>query len=138
MAGCLEPALKDNSMRWNEFVTESDESAGSVGGKGGKKSSLNKNHSSVIPNATRYPDKAAHYYDMYRFGIHMAGSPENQHMEKEGPVANEMVTIAYSQAYLDIIEKSARAMGFKGSKMTSKGSIEPKDTYTTSPVAKWK
>ena len=127
-------------MRWYEIITENDggsTSAAASGGDTGKKRPFHKQHKTVIPGATRYPDTPSHYYNMYRFGVHMAGSPNDQNFDPAGPTANEMVTLAYSQTDLEIIEKSAKAMGFKSSQMTSLGSHEPTDTYTTSPVAKW-
>jgi hypothetical protein len=123
-------------MRWHEIIIEDD--SGAASGNTGRKKKLHKHHRDVISGATHYPDTAAHYYDMYRFGVHMAGSPEEHHYDPAGPTANEMVTLAYSKTDLDIIKKSAKAMGFTGSQITSHGSREPKDTYTASPVAKWK
>lgn len=124
-------------MRWYEIITENDAGGAGGGGNTGKKKPFDKQHQSAIPGATRYPDTPAHYYNMYRFGVHMAGSPDEQAYDPAGPSANEMVTLAYSKTDLDIIKKSAKAMGFKGASMTSHGSYEPTDTYTTSPVAKW-
>lgn len=125
-------------MRWYEIITENDAGSASSGSNTGKKKPFDKQQQAVIPGATRYPDTPAHYYNMYRFGVHMAGAPDNQNYDPAGPTANEMVTLAYSKSDLDIIKKSAKAMGFKGASMTSHGSQEPTDTYTTSPVAKWK
>lgn len=125
-------------MRAREFLQENDESSSAGGGDTGRKRPLHKHQKNVMPGATRYPDTPAHYYNMYRFGVHMAGSPDNEHgFDPAGPSGNEMVTLAYSQADLDIIEKSAKAMGFRGARMTAHGSVEPGDTYITSPVSNW-
>jgi hypothetical protein len=124
-------------MRWYEIITENDGSSSASGGGSGKKKPFIKQQRDVIPGADSYPDTPAHYYNMYRFGVHMAGSPDEQSFNPNGPSANEMVTLAYSQSDLDIIKKTAKAMGYKSASMTSQGSHEPTDTYTTSPVAKW-
>jgi hypothetical protein len=125
-------------MRWYELIKENDESSSAgPSGNTGKKRPFHKDQNNAIPGVTRYPDTPAHYYNMYRFGVHMARSPSDQDMSPAGPTANEMVTLAYSQADLDIIKNSAKAMGFKGSQMTSHGSREPEDTYTVSPTSNW-
>ena len=128
-------------MRWREIIAEASEghASGAAGGGGsGKKHPFNTDQKHAIPSATRYPDTPAHYYDMYRFGVHMAGSPDGQEFDPSGPSGNEMVTLAYSKADLDIIKKSAKEMGLKGISLSSAGSKEQPDTYTQSPVAKWK
>jgi hypothetical protein len=124
-------------MRWREIIKESGDSSSAPGGDTGKKHSLNKRHQAVMPGATRYPDTPAHYYNMYRFGVHMAGSPDEQNYNPAGPSGNEMITMGYSDADHDIINNSAKAMGFKGKQMTGHGSYEPDDTHKVSPVAKW-
>lgn len=128
-------------MRWREIIAEGGESHASgaaSGGGSGKKKGLHKDQKAVISNAARYPSTPAHYYDMYRFGVHMAGSPEGQTFDPAGPSGNEMVTVAYSKAEEDIIKHTAKEMGIKGVAMTSSGSLEPKDTNVKSPVAQWK
>ena len=125
-------------MRWREIVKENSAYDSAAGiSPTGKKGKFHKHHDDVIPGVTRYPDTPAHYYSMYRFGVHMARSPSDQDMSPAGPTANEMVTLAYSQADLDIIKNSAKAFGFKGSQVTKHGSREPNDTYVQSPVANW-
>jgi hypothetical protein len=125
-------------MRILELITESDGSSASTGGDTKKKGSFRKDHKNAISGGTRYPNTAAHYYNMYRYGVHMAGNPENEHnFDPAGPTANEMVTVAYTDEERDMHNQSAKAMGFKGKKLSSHGSKEADDTYTTSPVANW-
>lgn len=127
-------------MRAREFITEGEGSAdgSSYGGNSGKNRPFDKNQKSVISGATRYPNTPSHYYNMYRFGVHMAGSPDDEHQcSPYGPSGNQMVTLAYSKADSDIIKKSAKAMGFTGNEMSSYGSREPEDTYKSSPVSNW-
>lgn len=134
-------------MRWREIINEDGGSGDAGGGSNGnsslgsnigdKRSKLHPHHQNVIPSAAHYPDMPAHYYNMYRFGVHMAGAPADQNYAQSGPAGVELMTMAYSQSDLDIIKKSAKAMGFKGEQMTSKGSFEPDDTYVQSPVNNW-
>jgi hypothetical protein len=123
-------------MRVNELITE-DDSGGAGSGNTGKKGKLHKNHHNSIPGATRYPDTAAHYYDMYRYGLHLASSPDHDNVEPAGPTANEMVTIAYSDVEKDMHNAAAKKMGFKGKAISSHGSRESKDVHSVSPVSNW-
>jgi hypothetical protein len=125
-------------MRALDFLTE-DGDAGSSGPGSikGKRKGLHPDQYHAISGASHYPDLPSHYYNMYRFGVHMASSPENQTMAVNGPTSNEMVTLAYSQADLDIINRSAKEMGIRGAELTKFGSTETKDTYKTSPVSNW-
>lgn len=124
-------------MKVYEILAEDDGGAAAGGEhKSGKRDSFSKTSRDAIPGMKRYKDSAAHYYDMYRMGVHMAGSPEEQQMSDTGPTSNEFVTIAYTDADEEIIKKSAKAMGFKSAPVTSKGSKESENTNTSSIVAK--
>lgn len=125
-------------MRAKEFIIEDASSSNGSGTiSNGRKTPFNKQQQAVIPGAIRYPGIAAHYYDMYRFGVHMAGSPGDQNMDPSGPTANQMVTLAYSSTDLDIIKKSAKELGLIGAQITSHGSRETDDTNIISPVSNW-
>jgi hypothetical protein len=125
-------------MRWYEIITEDGDSASGTGGVKGRRKKLSKNQVSSIPGLTSYPDTPAHYYAMYRFGMHMAGSPEDNHdMSPNGPAGNEMATMAYSKVDQEIIDNSRKAMGFKRTRVTTGGSKENNDTGSKSPVAQW-
>jgi hypothetical protein len=124
-------------MKIREIITEND--AGDSGGEpSGSHRRLTKDQHSSIPNLSRYPNTGAHYYAMYRFGVHMAKSPENQTTPINGPSSNEMTTLAYTDADKEIIDKTKRAFGFKTKTITSKGSTETNEVNKTSPVAKIK
>ena len=127
-------------MRALDFLKENSDVDGNGSAPGlspGKRKGLHHDQHNAISGARRYPELPSHYYNMYRFGVHMARSPENQTMDPNGPAANEMVTLAYSQADLDIINKSAKEMGLRGAEITKFGSQESKDTHTVSPVNNW-
>jgi len=120
-------------MRVKELLAENADAPGNTGGSANK---MHGHHEAAIKGMETYPDLPAHYYNMYRFGVHMAGSPADQDMKAVGSVANQMVTLAYSDADQDIINKSKKALGLKGKQLTSKASKEVSDTNTVSPVAK--
>lgn len=119
-------------MKIRELLENSD--GVDTGGKSKGKTIVDKNHKDAIPNMKRHMDSGSHYYDMYRMGVHMAGSPNDQDPGAAMSTGNEFATIAYTDADEEIIKKSAKAMGWKGRPMTSKGSKESSDTHKQSVV----
>jgi hypothetical protein len=119
-------------MKLRELL-ENSEGSGD-GGKTKGKPTVDKNHKDAIPSLKRHKDTGSHYYDMYRMGVHMAGSPGEQDANAAMSTGNEFATIAYTDADEEIIKKSAKAMGWKGRPMTSKGSKESSDTNKQSIV----
>ncbi len=72
-------------------------------------------------------------YKAYRFGMAMA----NEKMRhKTGPTDEYAVLVAYSSGEEEIIDQAAKKMGIKGITVSDRGSREPQDTETSSPVAK--
>lgn len=76
------------------------------------------------------------YYQMYRFGIAMAGEPE-----KSAPIAGpakDMPTVwMYTDAEEDMVNKAAKNQGISSETVVAKGpSSELKIVNTVSPVAK--
>jgi len=116
-------------MKAKEFIVE--------------KQQLVKSQQAAIPNVSSVgvpglPIGPTNYYHKYRLGVHMAGSPENEHpYPANGEFVDDMVMIGYSQADRDIIAKSINAFGYKQKNHTSDGSKEPSDTQTVSPVSDW-
>ena len=100
----------------------------------GKIAKIHPNFDGPIPSLSTVPELAGAYYGMYRFGVHMAGSPTNAPHE-HGPTANHMVTAAYTDAEADIINHSAKSMKMKVKAVTSKGSKEVPGTNVKSTVA---
>jgi hypothetical protein len=126
-------------MRLRELINEDGDSGSNPGGKSkGKSAKLHPHHKSAIKGLTTYPELPGWYYNMYRFGVHMAGSPDDQPMAQKSPMANQLATLAYTDAEETIINKSKKEMGLKGKTMTSKHSEEAEGTNTSSPVAKRK
>jgi hypothetical protein len=125
-------------MRAYEFLKEDqgDTSSANQGSNKKKTGQINPNHKSSIKGMDSHPDIPSHYYDFYRFGLHMAGSPADQDMEPSSPYANQLITLAYTDADSNIIQNSRKAMGIKGKSLTSNDSKENNDTNKISPVAK--
>ena len=122
-------------MRAHEFILENYNSAGSLDSPE-RGPGLLEPERQAMPGVKTFPDIPSHYYDMYRFGMHMAGSPDGQKMEKRGAVGNQLVTLAYSDADADIVNKSAKAMNISIKALSSDGSEESKEINQTSPIAK--
>ena len=76
-------------------------------------------------------------YKAYRFGIALAGSPDVP-VKDESPFAGDYTVKSYTDEEQDIINVAAKQLGIKGTTKAGKGSLEPKGTNTTSPIAKIK
>jgi len=78
------------------------------------------------------------YYQMYRFGIAMAGEPDKA-APKEGP-AKDMPTVwMYTDAESDIVNKAAKNQGITGKTIVKKGPSSEIDSINkSSPVPKRK
>lgn len=130
-------------MRAREFLSEdsgSDTGSDSYGGNGekarGSKGKLHPHHTAAIKGWNTLPELPGWYYNMYRFGVHMAGSPEDQGMDPTSPSANQMSLYAFTDAEQQIIDKSKKDLGYKGKKLSNNRSEEPEGTNKSSPVAK--
>jgi hypothetical protein len=126
-------------MKIIDIINE-DSDSGSYGGNSGAKGTpgkLRQCQADVIKAMDIYPEMPGYYYDMYRFGVHMAGSPDDHHpMDKRSAAGNHLTTLAYTSADQEIINKSKKAMGLKNKRIASDKSTEPNDTNTVSPIAK--
>jgi hypothetical protein len=129
-------------MKMSDLLNEDaggDSSDGGIGqGNTGssiasKKGKIHPNHSAAIKNLAHFPALSGHYYDMYRFGVHMAGAHNDP--APAGPAANDLMTAAYTEADAQIINNSRKAMGLKIDMLSSSESKEPEETNTTSPTA---
>jgi hypothetical protein len=114
-------------MRANEFIVEGPS-------KKATKEKLPVSASSALPGAERWDqlDNSSPYH-AYRFGVALAGNPDHP-MNLEGPTGQKTVTIAYSQGDADIINATAKNLGFSSNQLTPGGSIEPADTDKVSPM----
>lgn len=109
-------------MKIREILTE----------KASKK--LGKNIKKSGPHAKQY-DNIDQYYGMYRFGIAMAGAPDES-INKAGPAKDVPSVWLYTKGEEDIVNKAEKNQGIKGKNIVAKGkSEELKHTNTHSPVA---
>jgi hypothetical protein len=99
---------------------------------------LTKSSSDSMPTARTYPEMLGHYYDMYRFGVAAAVSPDMEHDFPRQSVGPAMMTLQYSKADTEILNRAEKIMGVKGKGINAQGSNEVKDVHTMSPVAKRK
>ena len=118
-------------MRATEFIVEGP-------GKKITKEKLEQSSSNALPGAERWDqlDNSSPYH-AYRFGIALAGNPDYP-MNLEGPTGQKTVTIAYSQGDADIINATAKNLGFTSNQLTPSGSTEPDDIHKASPVSGFK
>jgi hypothetical protein len=121
-------------MKIKEIITENEEST--TVGKKSKGPKLDKHHRDAIVGLKTLPDLPSHYYEMYRFGVHMAGSPDEQKMDPRSAVANQMALMSYTDADNEIISKSARDLGVNVKSLSSMPSKEPGDVNKVSTTAK--
>lgn len=97
--------------------------------------SLPANFRHSMPSTNSFEDMDM-YYEFYRFVVALAGSPEtnvpdNAHM-RDVPIA-----VAYTKAEHDMIQRTAKRLGFAPTELAYEGSKELPDTYTVSPVMKF-
>jgi len=73
-------------------------------------------------------------YGLYRFGLAMASSPEDNGSNGVHELNNRPVTLCYSKQEEDIINKALKKLGLSSQQITSNGSQEPGDTQKVSPM----
>lgn len=89
--------------------------------------------SSVMSTTFEFPTMlSSDAYHAYRFGLAMA---DHTLTYAEGPTSNHAVIVAYTPEEEEIIKGASRQTGHKGIIAADRGSHEPKDTYTQSPVS---
>jgi hypothetical protein len=87
------------------------------------------------PYAKRY-DQIGTFYDLYRFGIAVAGGSTTP---AEGPVRDSPSVWITNEVDDEKVKTAERVVGIKGTVIVPKGpSEEYKDTETVSPIAKIK
>jgi hypothetical protein len=106
-------------MKINEVIVESSLRTSSV-------------HS--LPDAEVFDDlDNSSPYHMYRFGVALAGSPDN-FGDTDGPTRSNLVTIGYTEADREIIDATKRKQGRTSTKISKKHSQETPDVNTQSPI----
>ena len=113
-------------MRAHEFVSEAADYSGSKG--------MSQQALTTIPNAFVYPElDNSSGYKAYRFGVALAGMPDHD-MEQSGPTGLKMVTISYTPAEEEILQKTAAMFNTPRVRLTPDGSDEPNYVNQKSPV----
>jgi len=107
-------------MRANEFIKE------------GK---MHDWHKACIPGMKSL-DGIGQYYEIYRFGLAMAGAGRNEpHLgEPDGVTEDNPTTLSYTQGDEDIINAGLKRIGATARLITPRLSTEPTDTNKQSPV----
>jgi hypothetical protein len=108
-------------MRINEIITEAH---------------LPKDQVAATPGMKVHPElQSSDPYDSYKFGVNLAGSPEFHHPpDLEGPAGQQLVTVAYTDACEEIIDKAEQAHGVQSRRISPRGSKETPDVNKTSTV----
>jgi hypothetical protein len=109
-------------MRAAEFIVE-------------RKQDLHKDAKSSLSHGRQFHG-ADQYYDYYRLGIFIAGSPDYEG-PTSGPAGDSPAAWAYSDVDEEMINHATKRMGFASKMLVKKGSIEPNDTHAISPVNNW-
>ena len=101
-------------MRAKEFIPE-----------GRDRKELRKGVAQSMSNLTIYDqlDNNNNPYLAYRFGIALAGSP-NEDMDKRGAIGSDFVMADYTDADTVIRKGAEKVMGVRSTKSTGKGSQE--------------
>ena len=76
-------------------------------------------------------------YMMWRFMLAAAGEPEFK-MAQQGPTGQKFVTVAYTQADADIINATAKTLGVKGTRVSTRSSTEGPGAQAVSPIKGFK
>lgn len=105
--------------------------------EGPSRAPLRKSAQRAIPNLASYDhlDNNNHPYLAYRFGIALAGSPDED-MPQEGPLGSTFNMVDYTEADNEIRKGAEKVMGISHRELTTGKSEELKTTNTTSPTAK--
>lgn len=111
-------------MRANEFINESTKQLR----KSAKASISGLRKNNALDNNN-------HPYLAYRFGVALAGSPDET-MDQHGPLGSAFITADYTEADAEIRKGAERVMGVKSSEVTGPGSVEANTINTQSTVAK--
>jgi hypothetical protein len=109
-------------MRAKEFIPEGD---------------MHDWHRAAIPGM-RAMDGIGQYYELYRFGISMAGAgrPDQEiNGDAYGVSGEAPTTYSYTDADDKIVTDALKHLGKESKQLSGNKSREPKDTQTKSPVA---
>ena len=110
-------------MRAREFIAESN---------------FDKDHQLAIPGAEKYMGlDNSNPYHMWRYIVAagaLDGKGNGYKLPLEGPTGQKLTTIAYTPEDQGILHATAKALGFKPTKMSRRDSTEPPEIHRVSPV----
>jgi len=113
-------------MRAREFIRED------------ANETLTPDERTAIPNMEKFNDlDNSNPYMMWRFMVAAAGEPEFK-MARQGPTGQKFVTVGYTQADVDIINATAKTMGVKGTRISTRSSTEGPGAGVVSPIKGFK
>jgi len=114
-------------MRAQEFITETAASE-----------KITPDERTTIPDMEKFNAlDNSNPYMMWRFMVAAAGEPEFG-MAKESPTNQKFVTVAYTKADAEIINATAKTLGLKGTRVSTRSSTEGPGTGIVSPVKGFK
>ena len=91
-----------------------------------------------MPTAAIVPDASQNFYHMYRFGIAMSKSPdENINLNNQTNVADKLAILPYTKEDMAIVKKAGKSMGAAPKFISNKGTKEEDGGNAKSPVAKY-
>lgn len=100
---------------------------------------ISKRHKAAMQNVVTFPDlnmSTGSAYLQYRFGIALAGAPDET-TPTDNYIGGDPMLTTYSEEEMEIIKKAAKDMGVDyDQNWSGKKSQELKSTGTESPVAK--
>ena len=95
---------------------------------------IDPDHNAAIPNARMLP-QIDQGYGLYRFGLHMASSPDKANISTNGASGTTPFFVPYTPEEENIINTARKNGGFGPMKKLTRGpSRETDDTHKTSPV----
>lgn len=89
----------------------------------------------AVPDLELYPalNNNNNPYLAYRFGVALAVAPDT-HMNSEGPIGSDFVTIGYTDADKEIIDGAKKLIGVTSEKKSTKRSKEADWVNKQSPM----
>jgi hypothetical protein len=98
---------------------------------------VNKDFEAVSPGMTAFKQlRNTDPYMQYRMGVALASASGGQSFDQESAYAENFLTVNYTDAEEDIVNKAASLMGVTATTLAKRKSTEPAGTNKASPVAK--
>ena len=90
------------------------------------------------PTAAIVPDASTNFYHMYRFGVAMSKSPDNNvNMDDQTNIADKLEIVPYASEEMEIVKNAGKTIGAMPKMISNKGTKEEAGGNAVSPVAKY-